>query len=72
MKGLQNIKLAKWIHFSFHIKSHQYSWQCNNKNGTSGKKKLKITLHSALKNIDNNPNSGHNTTLKMHINVQNK
>jgi hypothetical protein len=34
--------------------------------------KLNNTLYSALKNIDNNPNIGDNTTLKRHINVQGK
>jgi DNA topoisomerase IB len=36
------------------------------------KRKLKKTLHNALKNVDNNPNFGHSATLKRHVNVQGK
>jgi hypothetical protein len=36
------------------------------------KRKPKITIDNALKNIDYNPNIGHGMTLKRHVNVQGK
>jgi hypothetical protein len=74
-KILKDYKILNWknrYNFPFALNFINIANNATTRIVLAAKRKLKITLHSALKNIDNNPNIGHNTTLKRHINVQNK
>ncbi len=56
------------IFFPLH-KFEQYSWQCNNDNRTSSKKRNERYQYRSLNKMDNKPNIAKREKLKSYINM---